>query len=522
MHAAAHTLSLHAHRALEEAVACNSTDDDSKSIGDQAPMLLFAVVLICLSGLFSGLNLGLMSFAEEDLKILIEGSSDPSEVKDAKRILPLRQRGNLLLCSLLLGNTMVNAMIAILLADMASGIVGGLVTTGVIVIFGEIVPQSICTRYGLQIGARSVPIVWVFVVLCFPIAWPISKLLDRLLGREITGVFSRKELLTLVNINVDDVHVQQSGLTVEDAKILRGALTFRDMPVSAVMTPLDRCFSLDASASLDKATFEAILKSGHTRIPVYEGRKDHIVALLFCKDLLGAPALHARRGPPQIASDRLGSRREAVALEPGPAQTHRRLRPFALGVPLTMPCPLAMPCMMPCHAGVGFERAVPLQQVLASFKASQRVKHVTAATKLNDAFELCKAERRHMLVVLEDPKDAAETKATEEEGGEEAAATHPKAVGLATFEDFLEEILQEEIVDETDVHISNEATIVGGLNAVETPAEAAEAAAPPAEASPPGVSPGRKSMKRLNSRVYDTTELLRSLENDERVSGRVG
>ena len=55
---------------------------------------------------------------------------------------------------------------------------------------------------------------------------------------------------TLVNINVDDVHVQQSGLTVEDAKILRGALTFRDMPVSAVMTPLDRCFSLDASASL--------------------------------------------------------------------------------------------------------------------------------------------------------------------------------------------------------------------------------------------------------------------------------
>lgn len=438
MHAAAHSLSLHTHRALTE-VACNTTEDDeSKSLGEQWPMLLAAVILIILSGLFSGLNLGLMSFAEEDLKILIEGSSDPSEVKDAKRILPLRQRGNLLLCSLLLGNTLVNAMIAILLADMASGLVGGLVTTGVIVIFGEIVPQSICTRYGLQIGARSVPIVWVFVVLCFPIAWPISKLLDRLLGREITGVFSRKELLTLVNINVDDVHAKSSGLTVEDAKILRGALTFRDMTVSEVMTPLESCFSLDASAMLDKQTFEAILKCGHTRIPVYDGAKDHITALLFCKDLLG----------------------------------------------------------------LGFERAIPLQKVLASFKASDRVKHVTAGTKLHDAFELCKAERRHMLVVVADPSEGAD------------ASAPPKAVGVATFEDFLEEILQEEIVDETDVHISNEATVVSGLPGVELPA------APPADA-PPGVSPGRRSMKRLNSKVYDTTELLRSLEHSESVSGRV-
>ena len=209
MHAAAHSLSLHTHRALTE-VACNTTEDDeSKSLGEQWPMLLAAVILIILSGLFSGLNLGLMSFAEEDLKILIEGSSDPSEVKDAKRILPLRQRGNLLLCSLLLGNTLVNAMIAILLADMASGLVGGLVTTGVIVIFGEIVPQSSALRppdrraRSPSCGCSS----------CSLIAWPISKLLDRLLGREITGVFSRKELLTLVNINVDDVHAKL-GLTV--------------------------------------------------------------------------------------------------------------------------------------------------------------------------------------------------------------------------------------------------------------------------------------------------------------------
>ena len=124
--------------------------------------LLIAVVLVMLSGLFSGLNLGLMSFADEDLRIVIEGSPDDQEKRDAARIKPLRERGNLLLCTLLLGNTLVNAMIAILLSDMTSGIVGGLVTTGLIVIFGEIIPQSVSARArararGWRFVARVVP-----------------------------------------------------------------------------------------------------------------------------------------------------------------------------------------------------------------------------------------------------------------------------------------------------------------------------------------------------------------------------
>ena len=65
----------------------------------------------------------------------------------------------LLLCSLLLGNTAVNALVAILLADVASGVVGLIATTGLLVIFGEIVPQSLCSRYALSIGAKSIPLV---------------------------------------------------------------------------------------------------------------------------------------------------------------------------------------------------------------------------------------------------------------------------------------------------------------------------------------------------------------------------
>ena len=127
-----------------------------------------AAILVALSGLFSGLNLGLMSFTDDDLGLVISGSGDPDEIECAKKIQPLRKRGNLLLCTLLLGNTLVNAVIAVLLADLTSGLIGTCVTTGLIVVFGEIVPQSICSRHALYVGALAMPLVEFFVMICYP------------------------------------------------------------------------------------------------------------------------------------------------------------------------------------------------------------------------------------------------------------------------------------------------------------------------------------------------------------------
>jgi metal transporter CNNM len=66
-----------------------------------------ACCLLLLSGLFSGLTLGLMSLDMVSLEILAEGGEE-QERECAKKILPIRAKGNLLLCTLLLGNTMVN------------------------------------------------------------------------------------------------------------------------------------------------------------------------------------------------------------------------------------------------------------------------------------------------------------------------------------------------------------------------------------------------------------------------------
>lgn len=105
--------------------------------------LMGSIVLVMLSAMFSGLTLGLLSLSLEGLDILIS-AGDERERGYAQRIYPLRKSGNLLLCTLLLGNTLVNALIAILSASMTSGLVGGLISTLVIVTFGEIIPQSVC------------------------------------------------------------------------------------------------------------------------------------------------------------------------------------------------------------------------------------------------------------------------------------------------------------------------------------------------------------------------------------------
>ena len=236
----------------------------------EAVSITLAIVLLSVSGLFSGLNLGLMSFTDDDLGIVIDSADDQRQVLYAKRIRPLRKRGNLLLCTLLLGCTLVNAIIALLLAEVSGDILGTVMTTAAIVVFGEILPQSVCSRHALAIGAYSLPIVYIFVVIFFPIAMPISLLLDYVLGEEISSVFTRNGMLALIRLNVESSeHRKMSGLTAGDARLMGGALTYKDQMCGDVMTPIANVFSLPAEALLDQATILEILACGHTRCMVF-------------------------------------------------------------------------------------------------------------------------------------------------------------------------------------------------------------------------------------------------------------
>ncbi len=68
---------------------------------------------------------------------------------------------------------------------------------------GEILPQAVCKRYGLAIGAFMAWPIRILMILTFIISWPISKLLDWLLGDGTEGaLFRRAELRVLVSREV--------------------------------------------------------------------------------------------------------------------------------------------------------------------------------------------------------------------------------------------------------------------------------------------------------------------------------
>jgi metal transporter CNNM len=119
-----------------------------------------SMVLVLLGGAFAGLTIALMGQDSIYLQVL---SGDPAESqsKNANRVLKLLNRGkHWVLVTLLLSNVIVNESLPVVLDRTLGGGVAAVVgSTVLIVIFGEIVPQSICVRFGLPIGGyMSTPV----------------------------------------------------------------------------------------------------------------------------------------------------------------------------------------------------------------------------------------------------------------------------------------------------------------------------------------------------------------------------
>ncbi len=240
--------------------------------------LFFVTILVGFSAIFSGLNLALMSL-------------DPAELKrkatlgnlNASKILPLRKKSNLLLVTLLVGNVAVNAAISLILGSITSGIVAGIAATILITLFGEIIPQAVFSRYAVLIGAKLTPLMWVLIWIFMPISWPIAKVLDKVLGDELPSLYSKAELVHILD---EHHHNEDPKIDDHEVRIAQGALTFGDKRVGEIMTPRKDIQAIEVDAELTTAITDREDKF-HSRILVYRKRLDKVVGIIFLRNLIG-------------------------------------------------------------------------------------------------------------------------------------------------------------------------------------------------------------------------------------------
>ena len=106
----------------------------------------------------------------------------------------------------------------------------------------------------------------------------ITKGLNRLLGRR--RISSEKELQDIINESE-----ARGIINEEEGDMIQSVFEFGDTIVREVIVPRTDMISCSHDASIRDA-LDAIIKSGHSRIPVYEGTNDRIVGIVYAKDLL--------------------------------------------------------------------------------------------------------------------------------------------------------------------------------------------------------------------------------------------
>ncbi len=237
------------------------------------------IILLAFSALFSGLTLGLMGLNKSELKRKMSLGD-----KDAGRVYIVRKQGNLLLTTLLIGNVAINSALSIFLGSITSGIVAGVTATGLIVIFGEIIPQAVFSRFAIILGSKMYIIVRIFIFVLYPISWPIAWILNKTLGDELSTIYSRQELMKIIEEHED---AGESDIDADEERIIKGALTFSEKLVKDVMTPRTVVKMFESSQVISDSFLDLMRESSYSRIPIFRNTQDQIVGILYLKQLLG-------------------------------------------------------------------------------------------------------------------------------------------------------------------------------------------------------------------------------------------
>ena len=249
--------------------------------------LLILLFLLVLSGLFSGSETALVSISLARAEALKREGRAGSTALYYLKTNPAR-----MLITILVGNNVVNigaSALATVIATRHLGHIGPGIAVGVltilILIFGEITPKSLATRYSERISLTIAPVMYGFMRAIYPLVWVFDRFtnwVQRMAGKEGDPMVTEAELVSMLE------HGEHEGtIEADEREMIERIFFLNDLRAADVMTPMRRVFMLDGRRTLAEI-LSLVLQEPYSRIPLYGENSNEILKVLFVRDLLEA------------------------------------------------------------------------------------------------------------------------------------------------------------------------------------------------------------------------------------------
>ncbi len=265
-----------------------------------AVALASIVALIFVSAFFSGSETGLTTASRARLSELERRGN-----KRAKAVLKLTSMPERLIGSLLLGNTLANitasavATAALVKVFGDSGaVIASVALTVIILIFAEVMPKTYAIAYPERVALAVAPIMRLIAAVLGPIVMTVEYIVKKTLmffgvdTSNVEGILSAHDEIR----GAIDLHQKEGTIVKKDRDMLGGILDLKDLEVADIMIHRTKMNMLDASEPMSDI-IQQVLKSGHTRLPVWKDNPDNIIGILHAKSLFGAVQADGRTVP---------------------------------------------------------------------------------------------------------------------------------------------------------------------------------------------------------------------------------
>ncbi|MEO7364082.1 MAG: CNNM domain-containing protein [Candidatus Saccharimonadales bacterium] len=241
-------------------------------------LLLEVLALVSLSAVCSGLNVAVMSLDLPDLRRKAKLGN-----RMAQRVLPLRRNTHLVLASILLTNIAVVSATTLALGTRLDGLSAGIISTLLIVIFGEVIPQALFSKNPLLWSSRFSQLLRLMIVVSYPVSKPLQLFLDKLFPKQRSRLQSRQELGLMIGEHLSS---KTSELDGDEVEIMRGALSLSEKRVRDILTDIRHTYWLMSETPLDEARIDELKDKGYSRIPIFNASLTKCYGVLLMKDLV--------------------------------------------------------------------------------------------------------------------------------------------------------------------------------------------------------------------------------------------